>query len=205
MAFSLSDNLSSLPADEIKRLQKKLGIILGNADHQNRLSRTIRSLYNRNGDPVHYLKNRHPDAENLILRIMDCYCMLPAASIKPEELEFFQDNPYTVWPDSETCMLSEEAMEFLSESPFIPRNFLFFYLGHLTAKEQSTMTDDQIRILRLIQCGRILVYKEKAEFGKLALNRMVLSRERLTAEINPPVSIPVPNQEQGESKEQQLF
>lgn len=285
MTYSLLDNLSDLPEDEISRLQMKLGIILKNHSQKHSIQKTLKNLYIRKGNPIHYLNKKHPVGEQFILKLMDSYCILPADKMQPEEKEFFQNNPYTVWPNPATCMLSEEALEFFSDAPELPRNYLLFYINDLGPREKTSwmkwigldqVTDSDIRknrnlffhliqlnsqqpdltardipehledvfpddpslypaawfyrgvlplydslqktessaklsdlqkyILNLIRFGKVLVVREKAEFGKLSQHRLVLSREKLPdRHVQEIIPAPASTNAAVDKKEQQLF
>ncbi|MDH5656872.1 MAG: hypothetical protein OEZ34_13245 [Spirochaetia bacterium] len=140
MAYSLLENIHRLPEDEVNRLQKTLGIILRNSSETEKLRSSVQNIYIKIGDPASYMKRKKgsEDAVNSLFRLMDAFGAMHISQLESCELSALKENPYTVWPDQETCMIAEEAMDYFSESfETLPSDYLFKYLRQLSAKEKK--------------------------------------------------------------------
>ena len=260
MAYSLLENLHNLPGKEIDRLQKRLGIILRNSSETERLRTSVYGIFTRMGDPVlhHEKLNKSTRAGESLFRLMDAFGSMHISHLESDELAELKLSPYTVWPDENNCMLSEEAMDVFTHSfESLPSEYLFKHIRGLSVREkkswarwiklnfvstnermrnrvlyrklaklcyekcsdsldiqslyledvfpddpgrfsvawfyrdvlslydslhkmESENTDldsNQKKYLNLLKIGKLLVVREKAEFGSPSKHRLILSRE----------------------------
>jgi hypothetical protein len=164
MAFPITDNIESLPKSELSRLQRYLGIILMNPTQGHRLRQVLLSVYRQMGDPFEYLNANGKDPCTMH-RLLESFGVLTISYMNETEIRFLKENPYTVWPNDETCMVVEEALDifpigFCREN----QDYLFSYIRSISPREKKSWS----RWLQISDPGRAERKRNRILYARLA-------------------------------------
>jgi len=174
MAFPITDNILNLPRAELYRLQKYLGIILSNVSQSARLRQVILSVYRQMGNPFEYLvqNGRGESSARTMHRLLESFGALSVSHLNQDEIDHLKENPYTVWPDEETCLVAEEALDIFPSSTHTEKTaYLFAYLRCISPREKKAWS----RWLSIPDAGNTDRKRNRILYATLADRRMQYS------------------------------
>ncbi len=137
MSFYLSTEFHRLPEEELGRIQRLLGLILRNQGKGDRIRDTIKVLYKNRGVGEECLAETTLRGETFT-KLLDHFGYLDGGRMSDAERDALRENPCTVWPGAETCMVPGEAFEVLLQES-LPRNreYLLFHMSRLSPREKK--------------------------------------------------------------------